>query len=232
MNIKLKALASLNSFFLKLNVFEIIFDGVLVGLILVLFVGPAFFYLIKVSLERGFLSASIFALGIIVSDLLLITLIYYGFSNVLESKLFQQIFSLSSGLVLIGLGFFTFAKDINKKKDLEIEKGHHPFWYFFKGMFINGINPFTLMIWLGVVGAVGVRQTYSEVEFRYFFMGLLSMILFADIIKAYFAHKIKLLLNDRLIRKVNRFLAIIFIVLGLRMILFFFDLIFNWEGIF
>ncbi|MEQ8303144.1 MAG: LysE family transporter [Cytophagales bacterium] len=212
--------------------FEIILDGFFVGLILALFVGPAFFYLIKVSLEGGFVPAAFFAFGIILSDLIIVTLIYFGFSGAMESNLFQQTFSLVSGLVLIGLGITSFNKKVKIKDKIAFEKGHRVVWYFFKGMLINGVNPFTLMIWIGVIGTLGVRQTYSPLEFRFFFSGLLTTILITDLFKAYFANKIRLLIKDKILIIVNRILAILFIIFGARMILFFFSLLLDWKGIF
>lgn len=212
---------------------EVVLDGVLLGLVLILFIGPSFFYLIKVSLEKGFIPAIFFALGIILSDLAMISLIYLGFSTVFESKLFQEVFSVIAGAILVVLGTLTFVRDNSTKGiQMRLENDHHPVWYTFKGILINGVNPFTFMIWVGIVGGVGVQQDYNDMEFRYFFTGLLCTILVADILKAYGANRIRLLLNEKLIRKINKVLAVIFIILGLRLILFFFSLIFDWEGIF
>ncbi len=211
---------------------EIILDGFFVGLILALFIGPAFFYLIKLSLDGGFIPAALFAFGIILSDLIIVTLIYFGFSGAMESKIFQQAFSLVSGLVLVGLGIRSFSKKVKISDEISFEKRHRIFWYFFKGMLINGVNPFTLMIWLGVIGAVGVRQSYSPFEFRLFFSGLLATILLTDLLKAYFANKIRLLIKDNILLIINRVLAVLFIILGARMILFFLSLLLDWKGVF
>jgi threonine/homoserine/homoserine lactone efflux protein len=212
---------------------DVVIDGVLLGFVLILFIGPSFFYLIKVSLEKGFIPAIFFALGIILSDLAMISLIYLGFSTIFESKLFQEVFSVIAGLVLIVLGAMTFIRD-NSAKGIQVrlEQDHHPIWYMFKGILINGVNPFTFMIWVGIVGGVGVQQDYSDIEFRYFFTGLLCTILVADILQAYGANRIRLFLNEKLVRNINRILAVIFIILGARLILFFFSLLFDWEGIF
>lgn len=201
----------------------------MLGFILILFVGPSFFYLIKVSLEKGFLYAVAFAVGIILSDLILISLIYLGFSTIFESTLFQKIFSVIATIVLLSLGIITYrSQHANRGVSVNLESDHFYLWYFFKGVLINGVNPFTFMIWIGVVGGMGLGNSYTDTEFRYFFSGLLSTILIADILKAYAANRIKAFMNEKLIRKVNRILAIIFIILAARMAFYFLSLTFGY----
>lgn len=200
------------------------------GFVLTVFIGPSFFYLIKVSLDKGFIPAVFFALGIILSDFAMIFLIFLGFSELLESRLFQEIFSFSSGIVLIALGVISlFKQRLSSNVSPIFDSNHMLFWYTLKGIVINGLNPFTFMIWIGIVGGVGVHQNYGTKELKVFFMGLLSVILCADILKAYLANRIKGLLNEKLIRRIQRVLAVIFIILGLRLILLFIKLFFQID---
>ena len=78
--------------------------GIQYGLLLSLFVGPSFFYLISTSISQGYKKAIAVALGIFLSDFLLLAMIFLGVSKLFESYLFQQFFSFISALITIILG--------------------------------------------------------------------------------------------------------------------------------
>lgn len=198
---------------------SVVLEGVLIGLFLMLFVGPSFFFLIKVSMQQGFLKAGAFALGIILSDLLMLVLIYFGLSAFFRSLLFQQLFSFLAGSVILGIGLYSVF--IPKKGERKINVGEVKQWpvylYLINGFSINIMNPFTFGIWISVLGKVAGRG-YTHDEYILLFAGVLSTVFCVDLLKAWFAHRLSRLLTPRVLKRINLALGIIFMLLGARLL--------------
>lgn len=208
----------------------IVLQGILVGLILMLFTGPSFFYLLKVSIERGFSRASGFALGIILSDLFIVIMVYQGFSKLFKHLLFQEIFSLVAGVVILGLGIYTLLSPQKQGADIALSKARiAPYKYILKGFAFNVINPFTFIVWVTVLGGASLKYNYQGSDFLTFFGAIMGTVLLTDILKAYGANQIGKLLNPRMLARVARILGVIFIALGLRLLFYFYTLI--TEGV-
>jgi threonine/homoserine/homoserine lactone efflux protein len=103
-------------------------NGILIGIMLSLMVGPALFMLIQTSLSRGFRNGLNFAFGILLSDALVLLLIWKGVSSILGEDPRQNIwFGICGGIVLILFGSYTFMKPVkngnkNESSDILIEK--------------------------------------------------------------------------------------------------------------
>jgi len=209
-------------------------EGVVYGLVLMLVVGPSFFYLIRVSLKKGLLRASSFAFGIMVSDLLIISAILLGLSRFLENESYQTVASLLAGVVIMILGLRNLTARHQKEEGflLQAEKEEESgffkklaqrigvFTFFLKGLLINGLNPFTVVLWVTVLASVTARHEYTTADFSLFTAGLLSVIVTADILKAYFANRLSKLINPKTLQIIDKVLGIIFILLSIRFLFF------------
>lgn len=206
---------------------SLIFKGVFVGFILMLFVGPSFFYLIRVGITYGFRSAAGFALGIIISDLLFLVLIIRGLSDYFDNLLFQQVFSLCAGIMILLIGIYSLVKKINLHIDTLEEKSAKKdiFGYFIKGLLINSLNPFTFMVWLAVIGSVELKWNLNSSEYPIFVGSLLITVFCLDVLKAYGANYLGRIINAKTLSAVNRILGGIFIFLGCRLLYHFYKLL-------
>ena len=61
-----------------------ILEGYVIGLGMVIFIGPVFFLLLNSSLQSGVKAGVAVALGIIVSDIICVALCYYGLSSIIN----------------------------------------------------------------------------------------------------------------------------------------------------
>jgi len=96
-------------------------NGILVGITLSFMVGPALFMLLQTSLHRGFRYGLYFAVGIFVSDGVVLFLIWRGLSQFLgEDPRENPWFSVIGGIILILFGAYTFMKPVVKAKDKNI----------------------------------------------------------------------------------------------------------------
>ncbi len=205
-----------------------IFEGFQYGLILTLIVGPSFFYLIRVSIRQGFRKAAAFTFGILISDLVFIAGIFFGMSRLFQQAAFQVSFSFIAGSIVLGMGVRYVLKGRDKSPILENgnlpeEKNKSIFSYLLKGIVINGFNPFTVMLWITVLGTVAVDKEYEGQNFLLFMTGLICTVVSADLTKAYMAHRISKLLKPRVLHIIDLVLGIIFILLSFRLFYFVYE---------
>jgi len=93
-------------------------NGILVGIMLSFMVGPALFMLLQTSLHRGFRYGWYFAAGILLSDALVVFLVWRGISQFLGDDPRSNIwFSLIGGIILTLFGAYTFMKPAVRIKD-------------------------------------------------------------------------------------------------------------------
>lgn len=191
-------------------------EGIGTGLLLSLFIGPSFFYLIKVSLFRGWMAAMQFALGIMLSDVLLILLINLGLGSMLQDVVVQQFFAFLAGTIILVMGIFSVwvpEKKANSANQIDTSSKAS---YIAKGFSINFFNPFTIGVWVGVLGTVQIGYS-SGSNLVYFLVAVVLTILIMDILKAYSANYLSSKINEDILAKVNRWLGVVFILLGLRL---------------
>ncbi len=200
-----------------------------IGLVFMFSLGPAFFAILHSSIERGFSRTLSLVGGIFISDLIYFSLVIWGMSSIIEEPQVKWGLALGGGTVLMIYGVVSvFKKQIkvqaagaNAKKDMS------PILLVAKGLIINGFNPFVVLIWLSIVGLASVKFGYDASERIYFFSGMLSTMLVVDVTKAYFADKLRNLLTDKLIRRINLVLGLVFIGFGLRLFLYIFENSYN-----
>lgn len=194
------------------------FEGTLLGLTLAILIGPSFFALIQTSIKRGFKSALALAFGIFISDVICVLLAYLGASQLFSNPENKLILGIAGGCILIGFGLHSvFQKHPEEAKGIEIKNVNVPLLVV-KGFFMNIINPFVFLFWVGVVGLVASKHEFAKSEIIMFFTGTLFIVLATDIFKAYIALKIKNLLKSHLLVYIHRVAGGILIIFGLILI--------------
>ncbi len=195
--------------------------GILTGLITAFVIGPVFFALIQTSIEKGVRSGILMALGISMSDTLYIALTYFGISQLSENAKFRIFLAMTGGLVMLIFGIRMFTRRVNHMKPgIHLHDPTSVFWKISKGFVLNGVNPFVLLYWIGVVSLVNVHWEYNGINALIFFITLLITILSSDIGKAYLAHRIRTSITPRLMTIINKVVGIAFILLGTRLLIF------------
>lgn len=109
----------------------VFFHGALMGLTLatIFGFGPAFFLLIQTSISKGFKTALLFDVGVLLSDIIVVVLMMMtSIQLTLDDSGNMVVAGITAGLIIIGFGIFTFYSKPEKivarseKKSAELEE--------------------------------------------------------------------------------------------------------------
>ncbi len=199
-----------------------LYEGVILGVTLAFLIGPAFIALVQTSIHRGLHSGLLFALGITLSDFTLIALSYLGAIQFLNDEGNQFVVGIIGGFILIGFGIVTFFKKykVRARRGVEVKvsvSGGGYISYILKGFFLNILNPFLLIFWLGVMSFVSAKYGVGTKEVVTFFTAALITVFLTDSLKCMIASKISRYLNITILTWVNKIVGIALIIFGVIM---------------
>jgi threonine/homoserine/homoserine lactone efflux protein len=200
-------------------------SGILVGLTFAVLLGPAFFALIQTSIQRGFRSGFFLALGIFTSDLIALSLAYFGATQFLGSDPRDNlVFSIVGGIILIIFGTYTFTRKGVKHDEVQENGGKNnikkPYLYFIKGFVLNGANPGMWFLWITIVVSISAKYGVEhKVQILEFLAGILLTIFSTDILKCFISHRIKHHINANVLTWMNRLVGVILIGIGTYLIM-------------
>ncbi len=198
---------------------ELVFKFFIIVLVLTVSFGPGFFTLINTSIRYGFKFGAYFAIGVVLSDLLLSVLVTFLFSigaaNFIEDEQNKAYFGLISGIALIVFGIVFFMK-----KEKQIDGGlvlinPSPIFLVTKGFFLNLLNPAVWALWLTNISTIGPDFGYSFPKIILFFIAILLSVLSVELYKAYLADKIKKYLTLRFMNIINNVTGLALVIGGI-----------------
>ncbi len=208
---------------------QALISGFFLGLTLAVVVGPAFFSLLQTSINRGFRIAMFMAIGVSLSDLTLILLSFLGISQLISGDKYRIIFGIVGGLILLIYGAYTFRKkivytEINGTDNDEDKKymklnAPKPVLYIIKGYFLNLLNPFLLIFWMGMMGYVVAEYNSNIEKLSIFFATALVTVFSTDLLKCYLANQLKRFLKPAVLSFINHMVGIILFAFGLYLII-------------
>lgn len=202
---------------------DIILKGITLGLLLSILIGPVFFTLIQTSIEKGFFQAIAVAFGIVCSDIFYITVSYFGLSHLFDSRWFKDYLGIAGGIILILFGVFSLLKKRNKSSQaVTVDNNGGYVKSFFKGLIVNGVSPFVVIFWIGVVSMVSVEYNFSQKEIISFFVIVIATVFTTDLTKAYLAGRLRPLITTRSLRIMNTVVGIALIAFGIRLMFYVF----------
>ena len=201
---------------------DAIVTGLLLGLALMLSLGPAIFTIIKLRINYGMSSAYFFVTGVWISDIIWILTANF-FSGIFEDVVnHRQIIGVCGGGFLICLGtFYLFFKKYHSREELDkgitIRAATHA-RLFLTGLFMNLLNPGVIALWLAAVTKT-ISNEFTVNERFMTFSICLSISILADIFKINLAGKLRKNLTDKNIRIINKISGIIFLIFGLALMI-------------
>ena len=194
------------------------------GFFLSFMIGPVFFVLLETSALKGFRAAIVFDLGVLIADVLFITVAYFSSFQLLENLSNQPGLYVFGGVILLVYGITTIVKKEHKKKAKEAEektvkisKGY--LGLFIKGFLLNFINIGVLVFWLGVIIVVGPSVDNNPIRIRVFFGSMLLAYFITDVFKILLAKQLKRKLTIERIHLIKKGLGVILVICGLVLII-------------
>jgi threonine/homoserine/homoserine lactone efflux protein len=189
------------------------------GFLLSFMIGPVFFVLLETSATKGFRAGFFFDLGVIIADIIFLTIAYFSSFQLLENLSNQPGLYVFGGVILLIYGIKTFFKKIIKKEEPNIKstKGDY-LSLFVKGFLLNFINIGVLVFWLGVIIIVGPSLENDPQRIVVFFSAMLVAYLITDLIKILLAKQLRKKLTVERIHFVKKGLGVVLILCGLVLI--------------
>ncbi|MFD1553761.1 hypothetical protein DNU06_09770 [Putridiphycobacter roseus] len=203
---------------------NLLFGGIGLGLVLSLMLGPVFFVLLETSIKKGVKSALYLDLGVLISDLLYISIAFLfvnQVSNLMESD-YSSYLTIIGGICFMLFGIFTLRKKVELPKK-QVQKtqeltANNQFSTIMKGFFLNAVNPGVLFYWLTIIGTLRDKNPLKGMSENSTVIIYLLVILITffgvDVFKIIGAKKLKNVLTPAWMRVINKFLGIILICFG------------------
>ena len=188
------------------------------GIILAFTIGPVFFVLLETSATKGFKSALVFDIGVMLADIVFIAIAFYSTSNLIEKVKDDPNFLVFGGVLLVVYGIISFIKISNSFKmivreyrKVTIQKDYAKL--FIKGFLLNFINIGVLLGWLGFI-VVANSITTSENGVMVFVISMLVTYFVVDLFKMAAAKRLKNKLTPRLMFKTKKIIALVILGFG------------------
>jgi len=197
-----------------------ILTGILLGLSTLLFIGPVFFYLLKSAIGSGLRAGIAVAIGIIIGDIIYVVLVLKGIGGFLQNEENTKWMALIGGLLLIGMGL-KYLFNPSTKPDVGGNLNQKSLWvYAANGFLINFVNPFVFGVWVLFL-ALGQSKFNNATSILVMMTTILLVIFITDVLKAFFAHKLKKFMNPLRLKVIYKIFGVIMLLFGGRLIFMF-----------
>ena len=198
------------------DIIQAIIKGFVMGMLLVISVGPVIFTIIKQSINNGKEGGFSFVVGVWISDLVWILLsnVFSEFVTVLLD--FKKPIGITGSVFLISMGvFYLFFKKVDvHPQDISLPplQGSDHVKLALQGFLVNTLNPGAIAFWLTSVTAIAITHTIKE---RIIIFGTCLIIsMSADVGKVILAGKLRSKLTVHNIRVINRISGFILLCFG------------------
>ncbi|MEO6347862.1 MAG: LysE family transporter [Aquaticitalea sp.] len=198
--------------------FDDILAAIPFGIILAFTIGPVFFVLLETSATKGFTSALIFDLGVMLADIFFIAVAFFSTNRLLEKIKDDPNFLVFGGVLLVVYGAITFTKTsksfrsiVREYHKVEFQKNYGKL--FLKGFLLNFINIGVLVGWLGFI-VIANSFTTSRDGVLVFLATILITYFTIDIFKILIAKKLRNKLTPRRIFKTKKIIALVILGFG------------------
>ena len=158
---------------------NIIFNGVLFGVLLSFLIGPVFFVLIETSLNKGVRHAIFLDIGVLLSDILYLIASFYVAKEINEWLNENSFIKYIAGGVFIIIGVFSILKKRPHTKEAVLyntEDKQVPYFkkrtfvgLIAKGIGLNAINPGVLIYWIAACTYATEKLQVSNNFLIYYF---------------------------------------------------------------
>lgn len=216
---------------------EYVFQAIGIGFLLSIMIGPVFFVLLEISITKGFKSALIFDLGVLLSDLFYIVIsLFFAYQlKGLGDVKNNLALSILGGSLFIAFGVYNlFFKKVRlapidldqelidlPEQQVKPKRKKDNTMLVLKGFTLNLLNPGVVIYWLAIIakGFDLVAKYESDIHISIYLAIILITFFGIDCLKAYVANKLKPLVTVNLLKALNLLIGVIFSGTGVFLIL-------------
>ena len=147
-------------------------NGLATGLVLQLAIGPVFFFIINLALQRSFFDGLIGVFAVTIVDYFYITLAIFGIGKLLENKKVKKVFGIISSIVLIIFGIFIIKGITSSGISTGIITNSTNLLSSFASVFFLTISsPMTIVFFTSIFTAKALEYNYTKKELLVFGFG-------------------------------------------------------------
>lgn len=147
-------------------------NGLLTGLTLQLAVGPVFFFIVNLALQKTIFDGFAGVLAVTFVDYLYITLAILGIGSLLKNKRFKKVFGIISSVVLIIFGLLILKSVLDTKVVAHTLSSTSNLVYSFTSVFlITSSSPITIVFFTSLFTAKAIEYKYTKKELVKFGLG-------------------------------------------------------------
>ena len=196
-----------------------ILPAIPLGMLLSFSFGPLFFILLETSISKGIKQAFFIDVGVVLADVTFFSIAYFGASKIITEENQPALFVLG-GVLLASYGVVSCFKTFQKRKKdqkgkIKIIETPRFISLASKGFLLNIINVAILFFWTGVLFVIGPKFEMNPIKTWVFFLTTISTYVVVNLIKYYFANKLKTKLTDRALYKIKQILNVFIFVFGI-----------------
>lgn len=197
--------------------FDAVFQGVIMGLILSTFCGPIFFMLINLGITSSVKSVFYLAFGAFLSDLIIILLLLYVALGAISELKHLEFLYYTGGAILVYFGIRNLLTQplILEQTDTSQTNLNK---IFLRGFMVNSFNPNIFFFWFGTMMlAFSTYHNDKGLVLTHFISGL-SASFCTDFLKGYSAFHLKKYVKPTFLKVLNKISGLIIIGFGLKLI--------------
>lgn len=144
-------------------------NGLSTGLLLQLAIGPVFFFIANLTIQRTILDGLVAVLAVTIVDYIYITLAILGVGKVLENHKVKRAFGVTSSIVLILFGWIMIKGVIGSELAATANATSSNLFTSFTSVFVLTISsPLTIVFFTSLFAAKAVELNYTKRELLIF----------------------------------------------------------------
>jgi len=149
---------------------SVMLNGFLTGLLLQIAIGPVFFFILNISLQRTMVDGLFAVIAVTLVDYIFITLAVLGVGKLLEKPKIKLILGIISSIVLILFGVIMILSitqtDMNHLANTYIESNYTA--SFISTFLLTISSPLTIVFWTSLFAARAIEKGYTKKQLLFF----------------------------------------------------------------
>lgn len=147
-------------------------NGLATGLVLQLAVGPVFFFIVNLALQKSFFDGLAGVWAVTIVDYFYITLAIFGIGKLLENKKVKKVFGIISSVVLIIFGIFIIKGIVSSDISTSTITSSTNLLSSFVSVFLLTISsPMTIVFFTSIFTSKALEYNYTKKELLIFGFG-------------------------------------------------------------